>query len=53
MMAKYWILCKKEKKRMIWMPMVGYINEKRIKEMKTTNEVGLVMIPLIILQQDH
>lgn len=34
----------KEKKRIIWMPMVGYINEERIKEMKTTNEVGLVMV---------
>lgn len=38
----------KEKKRIIWMPMVGYINEERIKEMKTTNEVSLVMIGVLI-----
>lgn len=38
----------KEKKRIIYIDADGWIHEERKKEIKTTNEVGLVMIAVLV-----
>lgn len=47
------IVCEREEKNYIYIDADGWIHEERKKEIKTTNEVGLVMVSNTLHQHEY